>query len=94
MEEFKARRKYDKTVLILTFGLPKGSLGKPFCANPCGFADKTAIATLAQSGRLVSAQNKGIQGAQEVLPNRTHIDIWALRGIARRAFLLKSIWFY
>ena len=54
-------------MLILTCGLSEGSLGEPFCENPLGFADKTAIATLAQSGRLVSDQNGGIQGAQKVL---------------------------
>ena len=88
------RKKHYKTGLILTCGLSDGSLGDPFCENPMGFTYKTAIATLAQSGRFVSVQKKGIQGAQEVLPNRAHIDIWALRGIARRAFLLKSIGFY
>ena len=44
------RRKYYKTHLILTFRLSEGSLGKPFCENPLGFDDKTAIATLARSG--------------------------------------------
>ena len=67
MEEFKARRKYDKTMLILTFGPSEGSLGEPFCEKPSGFADKTTIATLAQSVRFVSDQNAGIQGAQKVL---------------------------
>ena len=64
MEEFEARRKYDKTVLILTFGLSELSRGEAFCENPLGFTDKTAIATLAQSGRFLSGQNGGIQGAQ------------------------------
>ena len=52
MEEFNVRSKYYKTGLILTFGLSEGSLGEPFCDNPLGFDDKTAIATLAQSGRV------------------------------------------
>ena len=54
-------------MLTLTIGLSEWSLGKAFCENPLGFTDKTAIATLAQSGRLVSDQNGGIQGAQKVL---------------------------
>ena len=49
MEELKVRRKYYKTLLILTFGLSEGSLGKAFCENPLGFDGKTAIATLARS---------------------------------------------
>ena len=58
-----------------------------------GFIDKTTIATLAQSGRFVSDQNDGIQGARKVLQNRTHIDMLAVRGVAWRAFLLKSMGF-
>ena len=54
-------------MLIFTIGLSEGSRGEPFCQNPLGFADKTAMATLAQSGRLVSDQNGGIQGAQKAL---------------------------
>ena len=49
MEEFKVRSKYYKTGLILTFGLPEGSLGTAFCENTLGFDCKTAIATLARS---------------------------------------------
>ena len=67
MEEFKVGRKYYKTVLILTCGLSEGSLGESFCENPMVFIDKTAIATLAQSGGFAGDQNKGIQGAQKVL---------------------------
>ena len=59
--------KYCKTVLILTFGLSEGSCGDAFCENPLGFTDKTAIATLAQSGRLVSDQNGGIPNVRKVL---------------------------
>ena len=58
------RSKYYKTGLILTFRLSEGSLGESFCANPLVFTDKTATATFAQSGRFVSDQNGGIQGAQ------------------------------
>ena len=61
------RNKYYKTELILTFGRSEGFLGEPSCANPKGFANQTAIASLARSGRLVSAQNSGIQGAQKAL---------------------------
>ena len=86
-------RKYYKTVIIFAVGLSEWSLGEPFCENPMGFTDKTPIATLAQSGRFVSDQNEGIQGAQKVLQNQTHIDILALRGVAWRAVLLKSIGF-
>ena len=67
MEESKVRRKYYNTGLILTFRLSEESLGESFCANPMGFTDKTAIATLAQSGRLVSDQNGGMQDAQTIL---------------------------
>ena len=49
MEEYKVRGKYYKTSLILTCRPSEGSLGKPFCENPLGFDDKTAIATLARS---------------------------------------------
>ena len=87
------RRKYYKTGLILTCWLSEVCLGQSFCANPLGFTDKTAIATFAESGRFVSDQNGGIQGAQKVLQNSPHIDISAIRGVAGRAFLLKSIWF-
>ena len=70
IKEFNVRSKYYKTGLILTFGLSELFLGEPLCANPLGFADKTTIATLAQSGRFVSDQNDqngGIQGAQKAL---------------------------
>ena len=87
MKEFKVRRKYYKTVLILTFGLSYGSLGESFCENPLGFNNKTTIATLAQSGRFVSDQNEGIQNAQKVLQNQTHINSWAVRGVSWRALL-------
>ena len=40
-----------------------------------------------------SDQNEEIQGARKVLQNRTHIHMSALRGVAGRAFLLKSIGF-
>ena len=70
MEEFKVRRKYYKTGLILTNGLSEESIGESFCENLLVFTDKTAIATLTQSGRFVSDQNEGIQGAQKALQNR------------------------
>ena len=92
MKEFKVRRKYYKTILILTFGLSEDSIGESLCENPFGFIVKSAMATLAKSGRFVSDQNEGIQGAQKVLQNLAHINIWALRGVAWKAFLLKFHW--
>ena len=57
MKEFKVRRKYYKTALILTFGLSEVSRGQSCCANPLVFNYKTATATFAQSVRFVSNQN-------------------------------------
>ena len=61
------RRKYYKTELILTVGLSEVLLGKSLCANPLVFINKTAIAILAKSGRLVKYQNGGILNVRKVL---------------------------
>ena len=41
-----------------------------------------------------SDQNGGIKGAQKVLQNLTHINIWALRNVSWTVFLCKSIGLY
>ena len=55
------------------------SLGKPFCANPLGLANKTAIATSAQCVRIESDQNAGSAKNYKTLQILTFgISEWSL----------------